>query len=84
MKNIGYVHIALFTFLSVFVVENSARSHCSVSNEYDMNAIGVHIAPAKQCCQSPFQSKSFVNSCQKAPIATLNAIVINNLLDQRM
>ena len=27
---LGYVHTAAFSFLSVFVDENAARSHCSV------------------------------------------------------
>ena len=30
VRNIGYVHTAPFSFLSVFVDENAARSHCSV------------------------------------------------------
>ena len=29
-NDLGYVHTAPFSFLSVFVDENAARSHCSV------------------------------------------------------
>ena len=45
-----HIHTAPFLFLSVFVAENAARSHCSVFKKQAMKSIRVHIAPAKLCC----------------------------------
>ena len=47
---LGYVHTAPFSFLSVLVGENAARSHCSVFKQIRYETIGVHIATAKRCC----------------------------------
>ena len=44
------------------------------SNEYAMNTISIHITPANGVVNPPFKTKPFVSSCQKVPIATLNAI----------
>ena len=47
--------------------------------KYDMNRTGVHFAPAIRCCLSPFKTQSFVMVVKKAPIASLNSIVINSI-----
>ena len=73
----GYVHTALFSFLSVFVDKNAA------ANEGAMKMIGAHIAPARACCSPPFQNKSFFASVKKASVATLNTIVINSILTKQ-
>ena len=50
------------------------------SNKYAMKTIGVHVAPAKLCCYSLFKTMPLLIVVIKAPMVTLNAIVINSLL----
>ena len=49
-NNLGYVHTAPFSFLSVFVDETLSIPIVPLSNEYAMKMIGVRTAPAKRCC----------------------------------
>ena len=45
--------------------DNTARSHRSSSNKCTMKMIGIHIAPAKGLVNPLFETKRFVDSCQK-------------------
>ena len=47
---LGYIHIAPFSFLSVFVDENAVLSHCFIFKWIRYEMIGIHTAPAKRCC----------------------------------
>ena len=48
------------------------------SNEYAMKTIDVHIDPAKRCFMPFFQTMPLLAAVEKAPIASLNAIVTNS------
>ena len=50
LSDLGYVHTAPFSFLSVFVDKTLPVHIAPFSNKYAMKPIGVHIAPTKRCC----------------------------------
>ena len=56
-----------FRFYPFLLIKTLPVHIAPFSNEYVMKTIGVHTAPAKWCCESLFQNKAFVSSCQEDP-----------------
>ena len=81
------VHTAPFSFLPVFVDEKGARSHCSVfkkipyENDRHLRCSVARLPISKTVLLIPFSKQRLLFiAVNKAPIATLNTILIISLL----
>ena len=74
------VHTAPFSFLSIFVDENAVRSHCSVFKWIRYENDRRSHCSSKTVLLIPFSKQCLLLAAvKKAPIANLNATVINSL-----
>ena len=69
-----------FRFYPLLLMKTLSVHITPFSNKCAMKTIGVHIAPAYGAVNPFFKTKPLLGAVKKAPITSLNAIVIISLL----